>query len=170
MKKALILILCLVMACSMVACGNKNSEEGKEEIKGESAQLPNPFIECDTLEEAEELAGFEISDVKNIPEEYELNQIQVIEKELMELIFENGENEIRIRKAIGNEDISGDYNEYEENEQISMDNYTITRRGDNGKGNVFTWTQGGYSYALSANIDGEGLEKNLAVDIIKDIQ
>lgn len=170
MKKTIILLLCLVMACSMVACSNKNLEGGNEERKGESAQLPNPFIECDTIEEAEELAGFEISEVKNVPEKYKQTNIRVIEKELIELIYEDGGNEIRIRKAVGNEDISGDYNEYEENELISMDKVTVARRGSNGKGNVFTWTDGAHSYALLANIDGEGIEKDLAIDIIKEIQ
>ena len=79
----------------------------------ESAQLANPFTDTDTLEEAQEIAGFEI-EVPAAVSLYTVVSYRAIEGEMLEIIFSDrkGEEGYRIRKAAGEDDISGDYNEY----------------------------------------------------------
>ena len=74
MKKIVVFSLCAAMALSLAACGGKADSSAprpasvppeisfsSEAMTGETVQIPNPFVECETLGEAEKLAGFSIS-------------------------------------------------------------------------------------------------------------
>ena len=50
-----------------------------------------------------------------------------------------------IRKATGDEDISGDYNIYSQVETVNG----VTLKGENGKVSLAVWNSGGYTYAVS---------------------
>lgn len=76
MKNLIACVLCFVLALSLAACGGRaNSEDGTPttlapvggdpatwgpaiETEEENVQIPNPWVECDSLEEAGKLAGF----------------------------------------------------------------------------------------------------------------
>ncbi len=64
MKKLLAVTICAGMTLAMAACGNPatlGSVEDTQTAEGENTQIPNPFITCDTLAQAAELAGFVFS-------------------------------------------------------------------------------------------------------------
>ena len=113
MKKILLmLLLCL----AVVSCGKK--EEVKEEVaevsttQSQDYGVPNPFEIVDTLDEAAKIAGFSLE----APTEYaDYNSlvIQAIADDMIEVIYFDAEKThegLRIRKAVGTDDISGDYN------------------------------------------------------------
>lgn len=66
----------------------------------------------------------------------------------------SGTGQIRIRKAVGNNDISGDYNIYSETSSEAINSHAVTLKGNNGKVNLATWTADGFTYAISSD---EGL-------------
>lgn len=181
MKKFILMTFCVIMTLSFVACGSKTSSEDITNQNGgqdqstsvklgeNSVQIPNPFVDCETIEEAEKLAGFEVQLPTNIPEVYVKTAIRVIENELVEVDFENGENQICFRKAKGNDDISGDYNEYEEKNVIKVKEQDVNIKGNDGKVNVATWTDEEYSYAICVNAGGDGIDSNVIDDIINNI-
>lgn len=156
-----------VMACFFSACHGGslsagdfkassdigNSQTGDEaniamesRAEGGALMLPNPFVNCDSMEEAARLAGFDMV-LPKVPDRLE------VWKGMMIQVFygENGK-EMLIRKARGSGDISGDYNHYA---QVEMMN-GITLKG---KGNVFflaVWAKDGYAFSIRV---GQALPK-----------
>ena len=144
MKKILLmLLLCL----AVVACGKK--EEVTEEVTEASTTqaqdygVPNPFEIVDTLDEAAKIAGFSLE----APTEY-------ADYDMIEVIYFDAEKThegLRIRKAVGTDDISGDYNEYKEENIVKVGNLEVTEKGNDGNISVASWTDGTYSYSI--NVD-----------------
>jgi len=125
MKKILLmLLLCL----AVVSCGKKD-EVTDEVTEASTTQaqdygVPNPFEIVDTLDEAAKIAGFSL---------------------------EAPTEGLRIRKAVGTDDISGDYNEYKEENVVKVGELEVTEKGNDGNISVASWTDGTYSYSI--NVD-----------------
>ncbi len=168
-KKVTLMILCAATMLSMAACGDKEDKtigaettsqtvaENEEKIPvdgtttediviGDNTQIPNPFIDCDTLADAAALAGFDII-VPDSVDGYEERAITAMENDMIQVMYLHGDDEIRIRKAAGDEDCSGDYNAYSEEKTVTVGDREVTLRGNNGKVMVAVWTEGGYSYS-----------------------
>ena len=147
-----------VLCLAIIACGKK--EETKQEtaettnvIQKESTQIPNPFVEVKNLDEASKIAGFTL-EVPETYEDYKQQVIQAIENDMIEVIYleeESGYEGLRIRKAKGTDDISGDYNEYRNVETVKVGDYDVTEKGDEGNIFIATWTDGTYSYAIDTD-------------------
>jgi hypothetical protein len=166
MKKLLLLsMLCL----AVLSCGKK--EEVKEEVaevsttQSQDYGVPNPFEIVDTLDEAAKIAGFSLE----TPTEYaDYNSlvIQAIADDMIEVIYFDAEKThegLRIRKANGTDDISGDYNEYKEVNVVKVGELEVTEKGNDGNISIATWTDGTYSYSI--NVD----EALLNVDDISNL-
>lgn len=179
MKKAIALLVGTVMAMSLVACSSKESSTGSDvnapagdpdtgrpsldsgRTSGD-VRIPNPFSEYGSMEEASENAGFSF-DVPDSIDGYARRIIRVMADEdggaMIEVIYQNeidgnentgSRDEIRMRKASGDEDISGDYTEYSEISTITVENARVTIKGENGRANLAIWTDGGYAYSIGA--------------------
>lgn len=170
-KKVTLMILCAATMLSMAACGEKQDQtigaettsqtvaENEDKIPtdgtvateeiliGDNTQIPNPFVDCDTLADAAALAGFDII-VPDSVEGYEERAITAVENDMIQVMYLHGEDEICIRKAVGEEECSGDYNAYSEEKTVTVGDREVTLRGNNGKVMVAVWTEGGYSYSI----------------------
>ena len=170
MKKLFICVLSFVFVLSMAACGRKTVAEittdtaAQEDnaLGGEIVQIPNPWQECSSLEEAGKLAGFSFiapEEVDGFTERY----ISAIENEIAQVVFSNGDDSgtaLYFRKGVGTEDISGDYNTYETVEEQTIGGKTVTCKGNDGLTYTAIWTDGTYSYAVmsDAGMNAEQLE------------
>lgn len=172
MKKILLMsVLCL----AIVACGKK--EEAKQETaettnvtQKESTQTLNPFVEVKNLDEASKIAGFSL-EVPETYEDYKKQVIQAIEDDMIEVIYydENLEHEgLRIRKAKGTDDISGDYNEYKDVETVKVGDFEIIEKGSEGNISVATWNNGTYSYAI--DVAEASLTKDTIANLVSNIK
>lgn len=172
MKKILLMsLLCL----AIIACGKK--EEAKQDAaeatnvtQEQDYGVPNPYEIVDTLGEASKIAGFDLS-VPATYDDYKKQVIQAIEDDMIEVIYfeEESENEgLRIRKAKGTDDISGDYNEYKNVETVKVGDYDVTEKSDGKNIFVATWTDGTYSYAI--DIDRAELSKEDIENLISNIK
>lgn len=191
MKKLIVIVLCAVMASMLAACGfryNVTTPEGstsqsvnasasqaneQEQISEQSlggAQIPNPFVDCKTLEGAQELAGFDISLPDNMPEGYSQSGIRAVKNTMIEIIYNNGSDEIRIRKGTGSEDISGAYNEYTEADTVTVGSLQVTMKGSDGKVNVAVWFNGGYAFAVTINLVGAGMDQTVVSDMVSSVK
>lgn len=135
--------------------------ENKEAAGDESMRLPNPFIEVGSLEEAEELAGFSLKTAEKVGN-YERQSISVMEGEMIQVLYQNdaGEEGLRVRKGLGEGDLSGDYNSYKLDEEVEQDGVKIRLRGDGPRIFAASWTKDGYSYAIDlsdAELDRENV-------------
>ncbi len=103
------------------------------EMSGDMDKAVNPFLDVSSPEKAEEAAGFEM-DLPEAEEPYTVLHYRACIGEMLEIIFLNEDDEegYRIRKAAGaQEDISGDYQEYELEETITLEDGTeLSLRGD----------------------------------------
>ena len=171
MKKFFVCVLSLILALSMAACGGKadtdatvtvGTEPHDDSMVREDVQIPNPWQECSSLEEAGKLAGFSFTAPEEV-EGYTEKYIAAIEKEIAQVIFSNGEKDdsaLYFRKGVGTEDISGDYNTYETVEEQTIGGKEVTCKGNDGLIYTAVWNDGTYSYAVVSNagMDADQLE------------
>lgn len=117
----------------------------------ESVQIPNPFIPCATLQAAADIAGFSL-DAPDAYEAYDHTTIQAIEGEMIEVIYEDAsETEgLRIRKGVGTDPISGDYNRYDSEETQTIAGVSVSIRKNGDLIFVAEWTDGGYAHSITS--------------------
>ena len=141
-------------------------EDGKIVIHAENnVQIPNPFIDCASLAEASQVAGFEMRAPEAVGD-YDRVSISAIDGELIDVLYESGDDTVRVRKGAGLEDISGDYNSYTETAVSEVDGMEVTMKGDAGKVNLAVWTNGEYTYSVSASA---GMSRTEMADLICEI-
>lgn len=187
MKKTKIMVWSVAAMLMLAACGNKNTENPADMETAKTTEtteiaettettantaagtvgLANPFVTCTTLEEAAQTAGFEMT-VPDVLEGYEQIVIQAVKDQLIQVIWQSGDNKITIRKGTGVEDISGDYNQYPHMEEISVGDLQVTVKGSDEAVNTAVWTVGDYAYAISAL--NEGIERDAMSGLIGDVQ
>lgn len=169
MKKFIVCTLCIALTLALAACGGRNiAADGKETLIGgdssswgpsnqttqatENAQIPSPWQECSSLEEAAKVAGFSFTAPETV-DGYGETYIAAVENDVAEVIFSKGEDDdaqISFRKGNGNEDISGDCNVYDSVETRQIDGKDVTVKSNDGVIYTAIWTDGSYSYAISA--------------------
>ena len=167
MEKIFAIILSVTLALSLAGCGTKTPAPEKGGETGQ-VQIANPFVSCDNMTAAAELAGFEITLPQSLPNWITETEIRVIEGEMIEVVSagEDGK-ELRIRKAVGSEDISGDYNSYEEASEITVGELTVALKGHDDKINVATWSDGKYTFSI---VCSEGLSQDNISAMVTDIK
>lgn len=137
------------------------------ENSGNNVQIPNPFAEYKTLDEAKKAVSFteDFTDVINekLSKDYKLTNISVMSGYMLQLVYENDNNSITYRVAQSRDDISGDYNEYKMTKTVKSGNYEITVRG-NEKISGAVWNDGEFAY--SVQFDNE-ISENDIINYIK---
>lgn len=145
MKRMLLLLLCAAAALSLTACGKSGGE------KSEEAQIANPIVEYETLAEAEKAVGFTMT----APETFNRfadRTVQVIGGKLLQLTYLNDHGQrLILRKAVGDEDISGDYNQYPQNSMMEWDNGGATFKGEDDMFSVAAWTADGFAFSMTTD-------------------
>jgi len=145
MRKMTALLLAVMMVLGLAACGQK-----KEAPEEETAQIPNPMTEHETMAEAAEAAGFEMT-VPETVEGYGDRIIQDISGEMIQVVFLDGDDRLTLRKAEGDEDISGDYNNYPGTRSVRVGERSVTMRGTDSEISVATWTDGDYAFSVTSD-------------------
>ena len=125
------------------------ADEASEEADMDNTYIgiPNPFVDYETLAEAARAAGFEL-DAPGTVNGYDETIIQVMNNQMVQVIFMSGDDRIIIRKAPGSDDISGDYNVYAETQAVDVNGTSVTMKGNDGTVKLATWTDNGYTYAV----------------------
>lgn len=188
MKKEMMAILAAGLMFVVAACGVKAGDVNERtDIIEDQVQIPNPFVGCETMEEASKLAGFSLTAPDSI-DGYSDRIIQAVEGELVQVIFtrnqcieledmeesaaelENADfepHDLMIRKGTVMEDISGDYNEYPEVETVAVDDRTVTLKEKEGLVHTAIWNADGYSYAVYA---ADGVSADVMTALISEVE
>lgn len=151
-KNVIALVLGALVAFSVAACGNDS-----QPASGENVGLANPFQACETMDDARELAGFDMT----LPEA--ADELEAIEGDMIQALYGENGDEMRIRKALGSQDVSGDYNQYPQTETVD----NVTLKGENGQFVLATWTAGAYTYSISV---GEGRSQADMMELVAAVQ
>lgn len=124
----------------------------------ENVEIPNPVTDVASLREAAETAGFSL-EVPQVPD-----SVQLISNQLIQATYDNG---MCIRKAVGDEDISGDYNSYARTETKDIAGISVMFRGREEGFYLATWTDREYTYSVSVSKAVSGAELAQLVSQVK---
>lgn len=124
-----------------------------------STQIPNPFVACNTLNQAEQLAGFSLT----LPADIKSDGISVLSGDMIQVLCEDG---LSIRKALGDEDISGDYTSYPQVATVTVEGHAVTLKGTGDQVTVAVWTADGYTYAVRSET---GLSRDAALSLVSQV-
>lgn len=173
-KNIFLTLVCAAAIFSFTACGNAKDDAttpttvSDNTAQDENVQIANPWVSCETLQEAEKNTGYSFEIPQNISR-YARTYIQTLDKEITEVRYQNKEKVddcIIIRKGVGTDDISGDYNEYKETDKTTVDKNEVVLKGNDGKIMLATWTSNGFAYSVCT----PGMSKADTVKIIEQIK
>lgn len=185
MKKIIALLMTCLMAVSLAACsysihdkekkeesGTENIQEAGTEAAAEAepeetgAQIPNPYVDYETLEEACEAAGVSLRLPDSI-EGYERIDYQAIDGQMVNVIYTAADGSmLLIRKAKGSEDISGDYNEYEHNSEQTINDIDVQVRGNGDTLSAAVWYDNGEAYSMTVD---RPMEKDRGLELLQQL-
>lgn len=116
----------------------------------EQILVGNGIEECSSLSELEEKVGFEVEDIREllpfIPEETVYLSYW---GDTAEIQYSKGGQTICYRKSEGEEDNSGDYNEYAVEKSVTVDGCEILLKGSEAGISLAIWSRDGFAYSLS---------------------
>jgi hypothetical protein len=173
---AVVLILSLT---ALVACGSPASggaSAGKESAdKEEVVGMANPWTETTDLEEVKKGSGIDLA----APEEVTLLDGFAIKTyrymdDLLEVVYENGEDEliIRVSTQLSGTELSGDYNEYSKEWDVSLKGLTVHCKGDGTYANCAIADLEDIHFAVLYDVgqEGKGLDEQDLMSIFMGIQ
>lgn len=147
MKKKIIALVTIAAAATVLGACSSN---GTSSVTSSAAEA-NPWEEFDTLEEAQEAVGFEIT-VPDMSEygEDEVYRVCAALSEIEIQYYDGDDQTAYIRKANDDGDISGDYSEYEyPNGNMTINDVEVTVKGtDADTLNLAIWYVGDYAYCV----------------------
>lgn len=167
MKKIISLLLCAVCLFGLAACDGSKAPvpAGSDEPVGSiEAQIVNPFVSYDTLEDAAAVTGFDFV-VPASMDGYTDRNIQVMDGKMIQVTFIDERGSMLIlRKAAGSDDISGDYYVYANTKTVTLPNGAEAElRGDETSFQTAVWTAGDYSYAVCSDVP---MDEAAMIDLI----
>ena len=166
MKKIMMYTLCALLLLSLAACGGKSAPQPAP--SGENVQIPNPFTDCDTLEDAAKLAGFGLT-APDAVDGFPGRSIQVMNGSQPMIQVYYGDGALCVRKAIADSesaDISGDYTTYDTQDTLTVDGLDVAVRGGGDLLNVAIWTSGGCAFSIQTN---DGLDAETMTALIRSV-
>lgn len=162
MKRCIALAMSAALALSITACGSSSkpaaSQSGSASdtsaVLGENTQIPNPWQDFESLEEAVKAVGFDFvaPDALAGCDKIAYQAITNEGDQIIEVLYLNGEErQVSVRKAPGSENISGMYTQFDQVEQVAVDGRSVTMSGDGETVSLATWTDGNYSFSVYAD-------------------
>ena len=138
----------------------------EEEPEETGTQIPNPYVDYESLEEACEAAGVSLRLPDSI-EGYERIDYQAIDGQMVNVIYTAADGSmLLIRKAKGSEDISGDYNEYEHNSEQTINDIDVQVRGDGDTLSAAVWYDNGEAYSMTVD---QPMEKDRGLELLQQL-
>lgn len=132
-----------------------------------AVEIANPFVTCKTMDEAAQLAGFSMTLPSRVPNWINSSVIRAVKSKMIEVLYQGNQEQLTVRKAVGTEDISGDFTTYPDVHTEEVNGHSVTMKGSDGKIMVATWMDGGYTYAVRT---ATGLEHDALVSVISSVQ
>ena len=139
---------------------------------GEDTSVANGIVECASAGELSEKVGFSIYDLKKETLPFEVNSTAYYcyWDYLAEIEYDgNDGNYATYRMQAGDEDPSGDYNEYSLQDTITLQNKNIqvSLKGNDTSYNLAVWTYEDHSYSLYLS---DGVSKDVFRQIIEETE
>lgn len=127
-----------------------NAADATDEMRAEeSTQIVNGIVECPDAESLEQAVGFSVPQLKTLPFAADTVVYTSYWGEMAEVQYNGGTESVCLRKAPGEESVSGDYNEYAAMQQVEIgDAKAVLKGSQEGSYRLAEWQKDGYSYSL----------------------
>ncbi len=133
------------------------------DLSDNNVTVGNPNVEYQTLQEAQNAIGFDFNiDLSN----FDNLAYTVINNEILDISFSNGDDYLICRKSKGSKDNSGDFNTYDVVSDENINGTNVTVNSSENKA-LITFIYEGYSYSFSSNYLNEDQLLNLVKQIIQ---
>lgn len=110
------------------------------------------IVQVSSVEELGERIGFEVNEWNSLPFQVEETTYTAYWQDVAEIVY-SGEGQTAIyRKGTGSENVSGDYNIYETETEISVGDTSVTLKGNGGAYTLAIWKDGDYAYSISTSV------------------
>lgn len=121
------------------------------------------IVELEDTAALSEAVGFPVEDLTSLP--FEVRQVTYCSyfNDFAEIDYTGDNQSLSYRKAKGTEDISGDYNEYQNEKHLTITGLDVLLKGNSEKYTLVSWTDGTYAYAL--NFEQEVTEEEITTII-----
>lgn len=148
-----------IMVLSLAACSTTGNDKGINDsippvtattpptLNNDDVEIPNPIKEHASLEDAETLTGITFNEAQKFINEYEATVTTI--DNLIQIKFVDNGNEITIRKAISNSDISGIFTSYPDVLTVTKgDDVQVSLQGKDEIYSLATWNIDGTAYSV----------------------
>ncbi len=129
-----------------------NVAPGGEYTGGPIDQTPWGAAVYGSAADLSKASGIEIEDLKNVPFEATEIAYQDYENNLVEILYSNGDESISYRVSKGDEDNSGDSNEYSNVFEKEIDGAVYTLKGEGDLIYCVLYSRGEYSYSITSTM------------------
>ncbi len=116
---------------------------------GDTSLAPKAYNSAADLSNA---SGIAIKDLENLPFEPTETVYQYYGNGIAEIVYSNGEEVLSYRASKGDEDNSGDYNEYGKTYQKDIGGTVYTLKGDGDLIYCALYRQDDYSYSITSTV------------------
>ena len=132
---------------------NEVAEQSIDSIEGEPMlkTASSPYVDYNSVDELKENVNINAKMPDKI-KNYKSYSYSVAFSNMVEIQYSNGSDNIlyRLEKGEVAEDISGDYNIYENIKKLTVDNTEVTIKGNEDVYKVAIWCKNGVNYSLSS--------------------
>ena len=148
---------------------NEVAEQSIDSIEGEPMlkTASSPYVDYNSVDELKENVNINAKMPDKI-KNYMSCSYSVAFSNMVEIQYSNGSDNIlyRLEKGEVAEDISGDYNIYENIKKLTVDNIVVTIKGNEDVYKVAVWYKNGVNYSLSSE---QGLKMEDIQNLINEI-
>ena len=111
--------------------------------------IANGMVEVASKEELSEAVGFPVKSAQSLPFFPQSIYYTSYWGEMAQIDYANGGSMACFRQSLGEEDNSGDWNEYPAQESLTVNGCAVTLKGEADSYTLAIWQDGTYSYSLS---------------------
>lgn len=111
--------------------------------------VANGMVEVTSKEELSEAVGFPVKSAQSLPFFPQSIYYTSYWGDMAQIDYANGGSTACFRQSLGEEDNSGDWNEYPAKESFTVNGCAVTLKGERGSYTLGIWSDGTYSYSLS---------------------
>ena len=129
--------------------------------------VANGMVEVTSKEELSEAVGFPVKSAQSLPFFPQSIYYTSYWGEMAQIDYENGGSTACFRQSLGEEDNSGDWNEYPAKESFTVNGCAVTLKGERDSYTLGIWSDGTYSYSLSLSA---GQPASVWAELIEGVQ
>ena len=129
--------------------------------------IANGMVEVASKEELSEAVGFPVKSAQSLPFFPQSIYYTSYWGDMAQIDYANGGSTACFRQSLGEEDNSGDWNEYPAKESFTVNGCVVTLKGERGSYTLGIWSDGTYSYSLSLSA---GQPASVWAELIEGVQ